>query len=274
MLCLASNLPLSFAGAAAAASTRAAIAPRMGLGFPSPKELAGDPPISETLRIAKAEQVERMARLALMGPAGESFIPGGDELMLTLAGAGPMGFFDPLNLTPECKREVVLWREAELMHGRVSMLAAVGFFVQEAIAHPIMPDSAPLAINQLGAISKEWAAVLFGMIWWFEIARAEKGWNRPDFQTPSSTARTVRTLRQAYEPGNLGFDPLRLKPTDPKELMAMQNKELNNGRLAMIAVAGFVGQELATSSPVFGVSTAKEALSTTAEAAAVVAEAI
>ena len=34
-----------------------------------------------------------------------------------------------------------------------------------------------------------------------------------------------------------------LKPTDAKELAEMQTKELNNGRLAMIAIAGMVVQE-------------------------------
>ena len=38
------------------------------------------------------------------------------------------------------------------------------------------------------------------------------------------------------------FDPLGLKPVDPEELKMMQTKELNNGRLAMVAIAGFVAQ--------------------------------
>ena len=42
-----------------------------------------------------------------------------------------------------------------------------------------------------------------------------------------------------YFPGDCGFDPLGLAPTDAVELRAMQNKELANGRLAM----GFVVQE-------------------------------
>ena len=44
------------------------------------------------------------------------------------------------------------------------------------------------------------------------------------------------TIRSDFESGDLGFDPLGLKPTDPAELLAMQNKELNNGRLAIIDV--------------------------------------
>merc|ERR1712187_777060 len=53
-------------------------------------------------------------------------------------------------------------------------------------------------------------------------------------------------IRSDHTPGDLGFDPLGLKPTDPEELKTMQTKELNNGRLAMIAAAGMIAQEYAT----------------------------
>merc|ERR1712106_1021607 len=51
--------------------------------------------------------------------------------------------------------------------------------------------------------------------------------------------------------GDLGFDPMGLKPTDPKEFAEMQTKELNNGRLAMIAIAGMVVQEGVTGAKLF-----------------------
>ena len=51
-------------------------------------------------------------------------------------------------------------------------------------------------------------------------------------------------LNEDYYPGDVGFDPLGLKPTDPEAFAEMQTKELQNGRLAMIAVAGFFLQEL------------------------------
>ena len=46
-----------------------------------------------------------------------------------------------------------------------------------------------------------------------------------------------------YFPGNLKFDPLGFYPKDKKGQLEMQAKEIRNGRLAMIAVTGFVAQE-------------------------------
>ena len=51
--------------------------------------------------------------------------------------------------------------------------------------------------------------------------------------------------------GDLKFDPLGLKPTDPRAFNLIQTKELNNGRLAMLAIAGIVAQELVTNQPIF-----------------------
>ena len=59
------------------------------------------------------------------------------------------------------------------------------------------------------------------------------------------------TIKTDHESGDLGFDPAGLKPTDPAELKEMQTKELNNGRLAMIAAAGMIVQELVTKDKLF-----------------------
>ena len=60
-----------------------------------------------------------------------------------------------------------------------------------------------------------------------EIYRARVGWMEPEIQ--------IRTLRPEYLPGDLGFDPLSLRPKDQVAWDAMQNKELNNGRCALAA---------------------------------------
>ena len=51
-------------------------------------------------------------------------------------------------------------------------------------------------------------------------------------------------LREDYTPGDLGFDPLGLKPKTEESLAVMRTKELNNGRLVMIGIAGMLVQEL------------------------------
>jgi hypothetical protein len=50
-------------------------------------------------------------------------------------------------------------------------------------------------------------------------------------------------LRNRYHPGDIGFDPLGLKPKDSEELNTMITKKLQNGRSAMIVAAGFLAQE-------------------------------
>jgi len=177
----------------------------------------------------------------------------GREFVKTLPGVtAPFGFFDPLGLTPESRDDVMLWREAELNHGRVAMMAALGVFVQESGFHPIFPDAGGPAAFQLDAIdstttgAEQVVLTLLTPIFMVEIFRAKKGWLEPDYKSDESSKATVRTLREGYTPGDLGFDPLGMKPSNPTEMLEMQNKELNNGRLAMIAIAGMVGQELAT----------------------------
>jgi light-harvesting complex I chlorophyll a/b binding protein 1 len=48
--------------------------------------------------------------------------------------SGPFGYFDPLSLAAGTSpAQVKRYREAELTHGRVCMLAAVGVFAGEAV---------------------------------------------------------------------------------------------------------------------------------------------
>ena len=72
-----------------------------------------------------------------------------------------------------------------------------------------------------------------------ELQRAKTGWVDPaDVKFDQAGA-----LNSDYYPGDIGFDPLGLKPEDPEELDIMITKELQNGRLAMLAAAGFLAQE-------------------------------
>ena len=51
--------------------------------------------------------------------------------------------------------------------------------------------------------------------------------------------------------GDFMFDPAGLRPKTQADLESMQAKEINNGRLAMIGIAGMVAQELISGDKIF-----------------------
>ena len=136
------------------------------------------------------------------------------------------------------KLEVYRLREAELAHGRVSMLASLGFVVQEKF-HPLFSGDGGPAIDQIPSLPIWLWGVMLAGIASAEQFRIAKGWAKLDPETNKAAS----ALREGYYPGDLGFDPLNLKPEDPEEFRLMQEKELSHCRLAMIAAAGFLAQE-------------------------------
>ena len=138
----------------------------------------------------------------------------------------PAGNFDPANLLEgTSKSEVYRWREAELTHGRVGMLAAAGFLVQEGF-HPLFSADGGPAIEQIPALPPAiWFLMTLG-IGICETLRIQKGWENP---YSGDGQENIQKLKADYYPGDLGFDPLGLKPTDPAELREMQEKELSHG---------------------------------------------
>ena len=176
---------------------------------------------------------------AAKAPAAPTFsidtIPGAIE---------PTGLWDPLGFAEKADEMTLKrYREAELTHGRVAMLATVGFLVGEAVESKTVlfnGDITGPAITQLAQVNPTFWIILFVGISRAELDRADIGWKEPEnvpFDRPGE-------LRDEYIPGNLGFDPLGLKPEDEEEFFTMQTKELQNGRLAMLGAAGFLAQEL------------------------------
>ena len=163
----------------------------------------------------------------------------------TIPGAlEPVGLFDPLGFSAKANESTLKrYREAELTHGRVAMLASVGFLVGEWVEGKSFLWDASVtgpAINHLPQVPPLFWVILGSSILALEQRRAQIGWVEPKNVPIDQPG----LLREAYTPGNLGFDPLGLKPEDPAEFFAMQTKELQNGRLAMLAAAGFMAQEL------------------------------
>jgi hypothetical protein len=157
----------------------------------------------------------------------------------------PLGFWDPAGYSDDASEgKLRFYREVELKHGRLGMLAALGFLVGENY-HPLFGGDidvpAYLAFQQT-PLEIFWPKVVsaIAIIEVFSVF----SFNSPAGGEPWS-------IRSDHVPGDFGFDPLNLKPTDPEELKTMQTKELNNGRLAMLAAAGMIAQELATGQKLF-----------------------
>merc|ERR550514_1440771 len=137
-------------------------------------------------------------------------------------GAGaPLGFFDPLGFT-EVGDEAGFrkLRAAELKHGRVAMMASVGLLGQHFIKFPGF-EKAPAGFKVMntgeGVLGFTAILVVSGII---ELAWREN---------------------EDKEPGNFG-DPFGVKMYTEE----MRNKEINNGRFAMICVLAIFAAEMAT----------------------------
>ena len=146
--------------------------------------------------------------------------------------------FDPLKFSSNVKDiEIVRLRESELKHGRWAMISAASIPLIETVTpgpaiHAF--DNLPIDL-QLGII---------GIITIGEFTSMLQGYKNP-FENDSNAFK----LKDDYQPGNLGF---KLSNNwDEEKFIDLSNKELNNGRLAMIASVGMIVQELTTNKSLF-----------------------
>ena len=146
----------------------------------------------------------------------------------------PVKSFDPLNLASVGSDETLAWfRAAELKHGRVAMLAFTGYVVQSAGYHFPGMLSSDVSFESLSGMKpfESWDAVpdagkaqILGMIFVGELYSESqgthymKGGDLPEVVFPK------------FDFSNVDADVLKMK----------RNRELNNGRLAMIGIMGFV----------------------------------
>ena len=126
------------------------------------------------------------------------------------------------------------------------MLASIGFLVGESGATPLFGGNIDgIAINQFWKVPTGFWPVILLFIAVPETFRALRGWMEP------TVPENYFVLRSGYTPGDIDFDPLGLCPEDPEEFKIMQTKELQHGRLAMLAAAGMIVQEIQTGNTLF-----------------------
>lgn len=150
---------------------------------------------------------------------------------------GDVGF-DPLNFSEYMDMKWL--REAEIKHGRSSMLATVGFTMQQYLTIPGYEhvDDSNMAPTVVGA------SAMLQIVFWMGVL---------EFWTNKGNV-TMETMfsDSDREPGNLGFDPMGLavgKTED--EMNDLKLKELKNGRLAMLAIGGMIHHNWITGEALF-----------------------
>jgi hypothetical protein len=140
--------------------------------------------------------------------------------------------FDPSGFSKRADEKTMFWyRSAELKHGRIAMLAALGQIFQSYVqlGDPVFNQgSKPLKALEQVCSERPLAAVQIGLAIFAVEAFGQ-------FQQ-----------KQTGVPGDLNFDPLGLKPDDEETWEKVQLRELKNGRLAMLAIAGMLYTEFVT----------------------------
>merc|ERR1712190_461366 len=145
----------------------------------------------------------------------------------------PLGFWDPAGFSES--GNVAAYRRAEIKHGRVCMQASLGIIVAD-LYHPFFDAWGDGEF--VSASASHFTATAQANFWpafWLMTASHELATTLADYDGKD----------ELFGVGPF-WDPLGLKPEDPEALREMENKELNNGRLAMFAAAGAIVQELLT----------------------------
>jgi len=124
-------------------------------------------------------------------------------------------------------------REAELKHSRLAMLAAL-------IIPTIEVFTNEPGIFQFSNLPNNIQLYFVSLMFLGELYSMARGWENPK--------KNLFQLNDDYQPGDLG---LINKSLGVFELNVLMDKELNNGRLAMIGVLGFIIQELITHEQIF-----------------------
>merc|ERR1719428_2618813 len=153
------------------------------------------PAFGRPLRVINAGRGRRV----VVNMAARGFDKSAKEFAYGLPGGGNiLGEFDPAGfLENKDKLEVYRLRECELTHGRVGMLASLGFIVQEKF-HPLFSGAGGPAIDQMPQLPIWLWAVMITGIGAAESKRIAVGWAEVDFEDIGGAGK--RALKEGYIP--------------------------------------------------------------------------
>lgn len=145
------------------------------------------------------------------------------------------------------------YREAELRHGRLAMLAALAWPVQELV-NPVLARvlREPDFLSQIGGKSP---SVLNGGLGLGPIPYTVAAFALLIAAVDVYSIKLKKEVGENWLPGDFGFDPLNvLGGASLEGKRDMQEKELNNGRLAMLAITAFVIEEAIFKAPIIALN--------------------
>jgi light-harvesting complex I chlorophyll a/b binding protein 2 len=179
--------------------------------------------------------------------------PGGDAPEhLDGSMAGDFGF-DPLSLGSD--PELLSWfQQAELQHARWAMVGAAGIMVPELMTNAGIINAPLWTEAGAGNYGIPWQGLLATQL--FMMGWAEQNrWRNIDNPKEAINGVVYKNLQWKDEGSDLGypggdfFDPLRFNNSfqkDPAKQAAFREKEIKNGRLAMVSLVGFATQTFVT----------------------------
>merc|ERR1711968_70642 len=213
--------------------------------------------VSRTNSISMAA---KKAKAVAVGPEKSASIPFlNKQPKLDGSLPGDVGF-DPFGLSNLF--DINYLRAAELKHGRIGMLASLGFLVQETWHLPGDQFQNPNPLEAIGEVPAAGLAQIFVAAAFIESTTADGlfdfgGAIYDDNLTPLQR-RNLGLSGPAYEaagsdgpsklPGDLGWDPLGLADNGVNPFFA--EAEIKHARLGMLGAAGMLVQAIITGKPV------------------------
>merc|ERR1711988_1313731 len=216
------------------------------------KVLTSDDPAEKQKKLAAEIANGRLAMMAIIGMFFQDGLTGsawGDWALYTasplrafeseLGVQAPVGFWDPAGFTKDGDQANYKRRRSiEIKHGRIAMLATMGYITPEVAGKwgGLCADGLPFSDipNGLAALKVVPFAGWLQMFLYCGAVEASSGLGRDAFGDKT--------------PGDMGWKPPFFKDGTPEKKKTRLAAELANGRLAMMAIIGMLFQDGLTGS--------------------------